>query len=535
MTHDAFSPQQQTAVQKLLSNYSFIHWQLLESPMQSGKTETFLLTAFEMLRQGTVEHVVIMSGSADLKLKDQTIFNYTAHRSSFIRKYYNYLLKNLTYSLDEVHSLVNASIQAVSIAWGNCDIKSHVPKDGTTLVIWDESHYAQSIGQAPDKFWRKYHVCADGSSMPDNVYVLAVSATPISELSNLYTYDQPKIHVKMEVGDNYNSIQKMVDTGRLHYFDDWETQLRSCAGGSAAPAQYCIVRATPKNYRAIETIMSEFGWKVFYFDSHSPKSSEQEWDEMSQGKAPVQNTCFILKHKCRMGQNIYKKHICFVFETCIHSKTDTLLQSLAGRACGYGPGADTIHVYIHHSYRAQIDTYIRGDYNLWAMNTLVSKTGATRVLKAGLPMAPVRVYVAPYSLEKYTRQTLLDYLCAHLYRIHCLVTRRVFEQCYDEEPRRQIKIVSAKQTHKTASLLAELNEAVDSQRPCYSFGTGAGFAEQETHCRIYIVSNEMCILHCRDFNTVADPFKLSLPRTTKREITASQPTKKSAVAVCPVN
>ena len=61
-----------------------------------------------------------------------------------------------------------------------------------------------------------------------------------------------------------------------------------------------------------------------------------------------------------MGKNLEKRHILFVMETSKNSHTDTVLQSLLGRVCGYSTGSDQIPVYLHKKIikSGEIERYI---------------------------------------------------------------------------------------------------------------------------------------------------------------------------------
>ena len=54
-------------------NSSLIRWQVLLAQMQSGKTETFLFIAAEMIRLCHIEHAIIFSGNAETDLKNQLV------------------------------------------------------------------------------------------------------------------------------------------------------------------------------------------------------------------------------------------------------------------------------------------------------------------------------------------------------------------------------------------------------------------------------------------------------------------------------
>ena len=110
--------------------------------------------------------------------------------------------------------------------------------------------------------------------------------------------------------------------------------------------KYAIVRITNKNEETVKAIIKSNGWKCVVYDSVSTGQEKVEgkrvWDGMR--AAPQVDTAILLRGKCRMGKNLEKKHILFVMETARQSRTDTVLQGLLGRVCGYSEGSDRIFV-----------------------------------------------------------------------------------------------------------------------------------------------------------------------------------------------
>jgi hypothetical protein len=81
------------------------------------------------------------------------------------------------------------------------------------------------------------------------------------------------------------------------------------------------------------------------------------WNGME--NPPLERPVVILiREKCRMGQNLIKTYISFVFETAKISNTDTTLQGLLGRISGYSDGSERIHVWVNKSCEDEINKYI---------------------------------------------------------------------------------------------------------------------------------------------------------------------------------
>ena len=343
-------------------------WAMLIAQMQSGKTETYLLAACENIRSGKVDEAIIFSGNAETDLRDQLKAELQMG-SNFVRKYMAYILaqfpeETLLEDLPSVPKMIKDILNKITVVWGS-ELTKYSGRTERCLFIWEESHHAQNIRNRPDKFLKKIGVSADGDVScleAKKNYMLSVSATPFSELSDKHHHHQTKNIVYMEPGEGYNSVKNIRDSGRLHSFSVLEGGVEEAMNLPRTGKKYGLLRITTKNEFRMKTAIEERGWAWVMFDSKTKgeekKLGERTWSGM--GNAPEQDTVILLRGKCRMGKNLNKKHVLFVMETAWSSNTDTVLQGLLGRTCGYAEGSDSIHVYLHHSIveSGELDKYI---------------------------------------------------------------------------------------------------------------------------------------------------------------------------------
>jgi len=360
------SKQQLNSGKKILTHFdNYNRWTLLMAQMQSGKTETFLFVAAEMIRDGKVDNVVIFSGNAEIDLKTQLKKEAEDGGSKFYSKYTLYLSETLGFRLRDIQPILFNIKNKIKVVWGT-ELKNYYGPCEKTLFIWEESHYAQTIKQCPDKFLKKIGIAANGDELllteKDN-YVLSISATPFSEICDLYNQNQNKGFVMMEPGNNYNSVEKMVENNRIKYYSSIRDGLTTALNTQHVGYIYAIVRITSKNDKEVETIIKEKNWKIVYFDSISSeedkKNGKDIWDSME--NAPDRDTVILIRNKCRMGKNLKKTHILFCFETSKKSNTDTLLQGLLGRICGYSTNSENIVIYLSEKIQKsdEINKYIQ--------------------------------------------------------------------------------------------------------------------------------------------------------------------------------
>ena len=395
---------------------SEFRWILLFAQMQSGKTETYMFAAAEMVRLEKVKNVVIFSGNRETELRDQLPDNFQA----FLEKYRLYLQLDLGFSPEITSQIVKglnknfgkkAKDSTVRIVWGT-ELEKYNGPNTETLFIWDESHYGQSLKQEADKFLRKIGISADGDAdilRESRNYFMSVSATPFSEMSDLKHGSQSKQVVIMRPVSAYNSVEKMWNGGRVHAYQDLKLGLVEAL--SSVPAEsrkWAVVRSTLKNESKVVAEIERAKWNVVYYNSDQTclvdGVVQDNMDFMD--IAPSKNTCIVLKGMCRMGKQLKKNHLGFVFETSVGSKTDTVLQGLLGRSCGYGNSAN-VHVYLPAVIcnNGEIDRYI----------SMVSE--AQQMPKKGMnikgcrntldPIIPVRVEFDSESLNDLDREELI--------------------------------------------------------------------------------------------------------------------------------
>jgi len=249
------------------------------------------------------------------------------------------------------------------VQWGT-ELAKYQGPNKHTLFIWEESHYAQNKNQMPSKMLKRVGISANGDVdqlASKGNYVVSVSATGFSEFSDNHHLNQGKWLELMQPGAGYNSVNDMKNGDRIVPYDDVEDGILDALSRSTKnKPMYGLIRATKTMERQIVPVLERRGWKVVFHDSLPETGDEGEtvWNNMH--NAPTHNTAIILKGKCRMGQNVEKAHLLFCFETAQNSKTDTVLQSFVGRACGYSAGSNKVLVYIPSKiyYSGELEKYI---------------------------------------------------------------------------------------------------------------------------------------------------------------------------------
>ena len=333
-------------------------WCVLLAQMQSGKTMTYYFVIAEMLRRGQVRKGVIFSGSAETELREQV----EESKKEFFVKYKAYLVEEhiAEYSKDEISDMCELMSEMIEIVW-SADLKKYKDDASETFFVWDESHYAQNTGMRPGEFLKKMGICPTGDPeqlAEKNSFLLSVSATPFSELSDQIHMEQHKNIVRMVPGEGYYGVKHMLSAGKIIGFNKWRECLKRALEmhKNESEPSYAILRKTAKSdITEIRDFAEARGWLVVEYDSEN-----KQIDMSSLNIAPEKDTLIVLKGMLRMGKRLDKSHISFAMEMSKSSSSDVVLQGLLGRMCGYNANLNTV-IYINECIlsRGDLEKYVR--------------------------------------------------------------------------------------------------------------------------------------------------------------------------------
>lgn len=393
----AFHQEQRQAGNEIITKFTEDQpFTVLLAQMQSGKTGTYLFTAFEMVRLGLVKNVYIICGSSDTSLRAQTKGDLDDALKSFQEE---------TMEAQDMEGALRLHRATIGVYFsqdlGKLD---EIPEE--TLVIHDESHMAQSKNNIPFKrFYQRNHL--DKALMGDftelkkmNSYILGVSATPFSEIvsnKKVQTDDwtseesafldgldlNPKNFYFMQPGSGYIGVCELLDAGCIK-FEAEIIKASDCAhvasvlrkGSPKYHQKYVVVRTlcAGKDMGMMRTIASSTG---FEYVSVFGGEGSLEFMKVQPLKATLVHIC----GKFRMGQVVPKTYVAMVYEQSANPNADTILQGLLGRMCGYrGNGAHTdVDIYVSMTAEELICKYS----NAWKGGTMDELSNVTRAMNLG--------------------------------------------------------------------------------------------------------------------------------------------------------
>ena len=363
-----FYPSQIKAMEEVLSNLEQgIKRNVLVAPMQAGKTMTYRLIACEALRRRLCSNFVFMSGVPFISLREQA--QDTEEINLFIDMYHTFLTKCEKVTEEYAYRIVrNCNLQRrleKDVIFGSANIKKFKVIEDGTLIILDESHYAQGVSHTMAGFLERQQLEYPNLEANDrDASLLCISATPFTQLSAMtldsigasggqYNGEIPGA-VNLKPGPGYFGVEDMDRAGLIRYFNKdnllplYEDQL-----ASNQECKYAVVRCINEEILIqMKRLAADAGYAIETFDQIS------DFELAQFKKRPPRKTIVFVKHYLRLGMYLPKQFIFFAMETSFDPKIDSTVQSSLGRMLGYdNPG--NIPVFISENLREEVQTFIK--------------------------------------------------------------------------------------------------------------------------------------------------------------------------------
>jgi len=390
MAPTQFHPQQIKVAGEIMMKFSLTPFIVLLAQMQSGKTGAYLYLAFEMIRVGMIDRVVIICGSSDTSLRKQTI----QEKEDAIAPY----VETSGISGMDVIKL----FQSVTVYFSQ-SLKDVPEITERTLVIHDECHMAQSKNNIPFKtFYKRNNL--DGALLGDfrslkskTNFILGVSATPFSEIvanrkfetDDYSDFERPllkdipidaKYFHFMKPGDGYIGVPEFLQAGAIKFVAQTVKNEAShvshvlIENREKYNNKYCIIRTkcADKDSDLVDAISRNCGYEYDY--SFGGDTGIEEKLLIAPDSPTVLHIC----DRCRMGQVIGKSHVAMVYEQSSDPNADTILQGLVGRVCGYSSNLN-IDIYVSELAKPHIEEYARA----WSLGEARILSEFTKAMNLG--------------------------------------------------------------------------------------------------------------------------------------------------------
>lgn len=232
------------------------------------------------------------------------------------------------------------------------------------LIVIDESHLAAAANNRPGTVYAEVALlCPREKWQENNIRFLTISATDPAKVLMIKEKDDAEV-VRLQTTDDYQSVQKLQLAGRIRFAEEYGnidsdkaiTELKRCVTESFSDApRYHLVRAP---YRRQDTIMEKLraafpDAEVLKFDSEEKMTKPtaggddssmalEEIEDINEKLlvAPEKHTFIVLKNMFYAAKTLEDEFVGVLWDR-MSNKDDTNLQSLLGRACGYGKSSRT--------------------------------------------------------------------------------------------------------------------------------------------------------------------------------------------------
>ena len=245
-------------------------------------------------------------------------------------------------------------------------------KDGgatlsNVIVVMDESHIAAAEHNQPNKqIWLTLQqLCPVDQWQEKNIRVVTISATDPAKVMAISAESRlPAAVVRLQTTDEYQSVESLVKDTRVRFTDDFGDlhsmeairELKRCMREDlgSMPLYHLLRPRVGKQADVARLLRAAFpDCTVINWDAASKSArSNAATDDSTSGcdlddineilcEAPAVTTFVLLKNMFYAAKTVNDTHV-GIFYDRISSKDDTNLQSLLGRACGYGKSDMTI-------------------------------------------------------------------------------------------------------------------------------------------------------------------------------------------------
>lgn len=359
-----YSNQKKTgrSVIKAFNEESFNHVLLL-AQMQMGKSGTYWYVIFTMLFGNYgIDNVIVMSGNREIELFEQVQQDKIKYTEWYLNQ--KHVIESCTEK--KINAIKRTIEKKIRILWGGDLGKDQGSVLPNTLIVWDESHFAQSRENKPYVFLEKNNLThlIDGSNTENekNIKILTVSATPFSELV-LNINKRVCKTIRLNPSENYYGVSYYKNKNAIkpsfQVSEENFELMKELISSYKDEKKYIIVRVT--NQKGLSLMVQVCNELNVDCKEYNAKRKDIAIEQMKE--VPDKLTVIVISGMLRMGKVVPKEHIAMVFESSTqgnNKKTDTVLQGLLGRMCGYTTkenGFD-VKIYIEDSLIQQLDCYI---------------------------------------------------------------------------------------------------------------------------------------------------------------------------------
>jgi hypothetical protein len=234
------------------------------------------------------------------------------------------------------------------------------------LIMIDESHYASGKSNQTNKhvYTVVSRLCPRNEWVENNIRFMTVSATDPNKVLAMQGSDLPTEVVRLYTTDGYQSVEKLLKAGRIRAVEAYGVIHKPTGMAALKEAVHTLENEHGPLIHILRPNHGQTGVVKALIEAHFPESDIIEWDVEANKRRSRENassassvssdinrsqladkpprTRFILlKGMFRAAKTLDDTHVGVMFDR-VGTKDSTTLQSLLGRACGYGKSNRTI-------------------------------------------------------------------------------------------------------------------------------------------------------------------------------------------------
>lgn len=348
-------------------------WNLLFAEMQSGKSGTFFSIPYIISRNA----LLVKKLGIDMFDDEINVFLLTGMNEKELIVQFEKDINGFT-GMDITKNVLHNSemskfLKNPEYTWNETDKTVIDRMRKNSLILIDESHYGSDKDQILDKFLRQIlKINPNGDNAPlkeNNIYVVSISATPMSEFINANVSDFSKKIVPLKNATGYYGICDMFVNNKI--FNAYDLKPDSIDKFldktlNNKKTGYILVRCNQKQQDSIEKKigdrMLDFNRSIDYNSLSKKNILDNQGINDILTKTPSKKTIIYLKGLLRAGKRVDTRNVIMVHDTAT-SNVDTTVQSLLGRCCGYGKNQD-IDIYCDRFSAEKYKNWIESGYHL---------------------------------------------------------------------------------------------------------------------------------------------------------------------------
>jgi hypothetical protein len=385
-------------------------WCLLFAEMQSGKSGTFFSVPYIISRN----KILVDKLGIDMFENEINVFLLTGMNEKELISQFESDIESFTGMSIKKNVLHNSEMKKFlskdESEWNTSDriVIDRMRKN--SLILIDESHYGSDRNQILDKFLRKIikiNPNGDNKVLKDcNIYVVSISATPMAEFINANIPEFKKKIIPLKNSDGYYGIEEMFRLNKIRNSydlkDNSSVDLFLDNILKIEKDGYILVRCTQKQQNKISERISMKGLeiKTINYDRYS---RDRILDNLGINDILYESinnkTIIFLKGLLRAGKRVDTKNVIMIHDTSV-SNSDTTVQSLLGRCCGYNKNKDIL-IYCDKLSATKYRDWVSSGFSL---DKVPDKS--KNVLKKGQN----KFYIDKVEILKYKMDDSLDHL-----------------------------------------------------------------------------------------------------------------------------